>query len=156
MKNISIFMLVILYFLFSTCEKKSENEPASCFQFDLNDPTEYGINNKWIFLGMIYNNQIELCKPENLKEMNIVFGNSNSFSGASACNSISGNYYTSDPDSIRIERLLTTMILCINDTVRDWEEKYCNGLKHATNFNILGNRLKIRTDDNFDLLFIAD
>ena len=156
MKNLSILILVLLSFLISNCEKNSENKQTSCFQLDLDDPTGYDLTNKWIFLGIIYQSRIELCKPENLKEMNIEFNDTNYFSGASACNSIFGNYYTSNPDSIIIERLLKTMIFCMNDTVREWEEKYCTGLRYATNFDILGNRLKIRTNASYDLIFRAD
>ena len=143
--------------LISSCEKNLDNKIASCFQVDLNDTNDYALSDKWIFLGILNNeSQIECCKPENLREMNIEFNDDSTLLGISSCNYIFGYYSTSDPDSIKIERLGSTKVYCINDTVREWEEKYCTGLENATNFNILGNRLKIITKTSLNLIFRAE
>jgi heat shock protein HslJ len=158
MKNILVMVLFFwLCFLYS-CENNKNESQLSCFQVDLNDTTNYTIENNWIFLGIIDNVTLE----ENCNlvarsdEMDINFSDSNSFFGHSSCNNIIGYYSTSDPDSIIIQIEIITTIYCVNDTVREWEEIYCNGLNHAANFDILGDRLMIFTDTNYDLVFKAE
>ena len=154
MKNLTIPILFFLSFLIYSCEKFSENKQLSCFHVDLNDTADYDIVNKWILSGFIDNDtQDENCKPKSLKEMNIEFSNNNRFHANSSCNYFEGYYSTSDPASIKIDSLMTTLIYCINDTVREWEEKYFTGLNNANNFNIIGNRLKIKTKTDFNMIF---
>jgi heat shock protein HslJ len=157
MKRFKILILFFLPFLVYSCEKVTDTKQPSCFHIDLNDTTDYDIVNKWILLGFMENLlQNEDCKPENIKEMNIKFDNNNRFYANSSCNYLEGHYLTSEPDSIKIDSLMTTLIYCINDTVRDWEEKYMKGLNNATNFNIIGNSLKIKTKTDFDMIFRAE
>ena len=145
MKNLKIVTIVSIIILAFSCEN------------DLNKTTEYLTDNKWIFLGVLHTDtNVEESKPDNLKEMNIEFSNTSSFHAVSSCNSFDGYYSVSDPDLIIIDSVITTLMYCVNDTVREWEEKYFNELKNAANYNIIGNRLTIETISNIDLIFKAD
>jgi len=145
MKNLKIVTIVSMIILVFSCEN------------DLNKATEYLTDNKWIFLGVLHNDtNVEESKPDNLRQMNIVFTNTHRFHAISSCNSFDGYYAVSDPDLIIIDSLVTTLKYCTNDTVRAWEEKYFNELKNAANYNIIGNRLTIETISNMDLIFKAD
>jgi heat shock protein HslJ len=123
---------------------------------DLDDTANYSIESNWIFLGIINAETLEEnCNPvvKSNDTMNISFSDSNRFYGNSSCNDILGYYSTSDPDSIRICIEVITTLYCTNEAIQEWEEIYCNGLRHATNYDILGNRLKIFTDTHYDLIF---
>ena len=145
MQFIKIVIITSMIILAFSCEN------------DLNKTTEYLTDNKWIFLGVLHNDtNVEESKPDNLREMNIEFSDTNRFHAVSSCNSFDGYYSVSDPDLIIIDSVITTLKYCANDTVRYWEEKYFNELKNAANYNIIGNRLTIETISNIDLIFKAD
>ena len=145
MKNLKIVTIVSMIILAFSCEN------------DLSETAEYLTDNKWILLGVLHNDtNVEESKPDNLKEMNIEFSDTNRFHAISSCNSFDGYYSVSDPDLIIIDSVITTLIYCANDTVREWEEKYFNELKNAANYNIIGNRLTIETISDIDLIFRAD
>lgn len=145
MKKLKIVTIVSMIILAFSCEN------------DLNKSTEYLIDNKWIFLGFLNNEtKVDEFKPDNLKEMNIEFSDTNIFHAVSSCNLFDGYYAVSDPDLIIIDSVVTTLMYCANDTVRDWEEKYFSELKNAANYKIIGNRLTIETTSNIDIIFRAD
>ena len=48
---------------------------------------------------------------------------------------------------------MITLIYWINYTFCEWEEKYLVGLNNAINFNITGNRRKIKTKTDFSMIF---
>ncbi|MCK4661620.1 MAG: META domain-containing protein [Bacteroidales bacterium] len=158
MKNIKIIIIFCIIILASSCEKNSNNEnEVSCFQVDLNDAAKYQINRKWIFLGFLHKDtQVEECKPDNLEEMNIEFSDTDRFHANSSCNLFNGYYSVFNPDSIIIDSVITTLMYCINDTVREWEDKYFYELRNATNYEISGNSLTIATTSNIDMIFKAD
>ncbi len=158
MKNIEIILITCIIILVSSCEDDSNNKNGvSCFQVDLNDSTDYQIDTKWIFLGFLHTDtQLEECKPDNLKEMNIEFRDSNRFHANSSCNSFNGYYSVLVPDSLLIDSVFTTLMYCTNDTVREWEDRYLNELKNATNYHIIGNRLTIESIPDIVLIFKAD
>lgn len=153
MKVLIFLTIFLLSFLLNSCKKDSYYKESSCFQVNLFDANQYEIENNWIFLGFIDSKtQNEICKPESLKEMNIEFSNNNTFLANSSCNSLQGNYSISDPDSIKISNIMTTLVLCLDDIVREWEEKFLTGLKDATNYNITGNRLEIITKNDLNMI----
>jgi len=124
---------------------------------DLNNATEFLIDNKWIFLGVLYNDtNVEESKPDNLRQMNIEFNNTHRFHAISSCNYFQGYYLILDHYYIKIDSLLTTEMYCINDTIRTWEEKYFNGLKNAATFNFTGDTLIIKTNSNIEMIFKAE
>lgn len=153
MKVLIFSLIFLLSYLFYSCKKDSVYKESSCFQVNLFDANQYKIENNWILLGFLdTETKNEICKPESLKEMNIEFMNNNKFHANSSCNSIFGDYSISNPDSIKFTNMNTTLIFCINDTVREWEEKLWTGLKDATNFDITGNRLIIITKNDLDMV----
>ncbi len=158
MKNIKIIIITCMILWVSSCENDSNNENGvSCFQVDLNDVTDYQIDSKWIFLGFLHTDtQLEECKPDNLKEMNIEFSDTDRFHAISSCNSFDGYYSILAPDSLIIDSVMITLMYCVNDTVIEWEDKYFNELKNATKYHISGNRLTIETISNIEIIFKAD
>jgi len=145
MKNLKIVTIVSMIILAFSCEN------------DLNKATEYLTDNKWIFLGVLHNDtNVEESKPDNLRQMNIVFNNTHRFHAISSCNYFKGYYLILDHNSIKIDSLFTTEMYCINDTIRTWEEKYFNGLKNAATFNFKGDTLTIKTNSNIEMIFRAE
>ena len=145
MKNIKILLIVCLIVMTYSCKTES------------NYTADYQIINKWIFLGFLNNDtKVEEFKPDNLNEMNIVFSDTNRFHAVSSCNSFDGYYAVSYPNSIIIDSVITTLMYCVNDTVRYWEEKYFNELKNALNYEISGNRLTIETTSDINIIFRTD
>ena len=140
-----------------SCENDLIQENEVCCQPNLNDDTIYEIHNKWILIGLLnIDTQKEDCVPDNLREMNIIFSDSNRFHGSSSCNTFGGYYEIYEPDSIKVEYLSTTLIYCFNDTLSDWEEKYYNGLEHSVKYTINRNILTLKTISDFDLIFKVD
>ena len=145
MKNLKIVTIVSMIILAFSCEN------------DLNKATEYLTDNKWIFLGVLHNDtNVEESKPDNLRQMNIVFNNTHRFHAISSCNDFMGYYLILDHHYIKIDSLFTTYMYCINDTIRTWEEKYFNGLKNTATFNFTGDTLTIKTNSNIEMIFRAE
>ena len=156
MRYQSLLLTILFTVLFTSCEKKEENEYPACFQYNLKDPTNYTLINSWIFLGIIDTNNVGTCKPESLDEMAINFYDSR-FSAQSSCNELFGNYSTSDPDSISIPVIGDTRLFCpLPVTVMEWEGILRKGLLSSTNYEILGNRLQIKTKIGYNLIFRAE
>ncbi len=142
MKNLKIVTIVFMIILGFSCEN------------DLNNTPEFLIDKKWILLGF-FNNETNVVefKPDNLREMNIEFGDNKRFHAVSSCNYFHGYYLILDHNSIKIDSLVSTYMYCCNDTIRTWEEKYFNGLKNAATFNFTGDTLKIKTNSNIEMIF---
>ncbi len=88
--------------------------------------------------------------------MNIEFILNNKFRAKSSCNIFEGNYYVTNADSIIIDSVATTLIYCVNDTVRDWEETYYNHLINAISYQINGNKLTLKTKSRIDIIYRAN
>jgi len=157
MRNNILHIITCLIILISSCENDSIHKKMhSCFNADLNDTIKYEIENRWTFLGFLISNQTEECKPDNIKEMDIEFLSSNKFHFRSSCNSGHGYYKLSGPDSILIDNLSTTLMGCISDTAKYWENKYYIGLHNASNYNLVKDILTIKTSSNTSLKFRID
>jgi heat shock protein HslJ len=157
MRNRILHIISYLIILLSSCEKDSINKKMpSCFNADLNDTIKYEIENIWTFLGFLISYQTEECKPDNIKEMDIEFLSSNKFHFRSSCNSGYGYYKLSAPDSILIDSLATTLMGCISDTAKYWENKYYIGLHNASNYYLAKDILTIKTSSNTSLKFRID
>ena len=145
MKSLKIVTFVSMLILAFSCEN------------DLNKTTEYLTDNKWIFSGLLHNDtNIEESIPDNLREMNIEFSDTNRFHAISSCNEFHGYYLILDHNYIKIDSLFSTEMYCINDTIRTWEEKYFNGLKNAATFNFTGDTLTIKTNSNIEMIYRAE
>jgi heat shock protein HslJ len=158
MKKVAFPLIACLFIWITSCEHERNDENSTgCFQVDLNDPAGYTIDTKWIFLGFLHPDTRKAdCKPENIQEMSIEFQDSNKFHAISSCNMFGGYYSVSAPDSLEIDSIFTTLIYCISDTVREWEDRYLNELRNATNYQIIGNRLSIETLSDMIIVFKAD
>ena len=158
MGNLRIVLLFLLVHISYSCDNESINSgDSSCFQIDNNDRNNYTISRKWEFLGFFHQDtHMEDCKPVTLGEMSIVFSNTSRFHAVSSCNTIEGFYSVVAPDAIKIDSVSTTLILCIDDTIRLWEQRYIDELKNALNFRINRNILVIETTSKNSIVFKAD
>jgi heat shock protein HslJ len=151
--------VVFLFFIIAYgCEKDKDRENGSgCFQVDHNDDTEYQLTRKWEFLGF-YNTTTkdERCKPGHLNRMSIEFSDSNRFHAVSSCNTFEGYYSVTPPSAINLDSIGTTLIYCLDETVREWERDYLDELKVAGNFQIIRNLLIITTTTDNNLIFKAE
>jgi len=158
MENLRIVLLFLLISISYSCDNEPDNgNDSSCFQIDNNDRNKYTIDRKWEFLGFFYQDtHLEDCKPVTLDEMSIVFSDTNRFHAVSSCNTFEGYYSVVAPDEIKIDSVSTTLILCIDDTIRQWEKRYLDELKNARNFRINRNILVIETTSKNSIVFKAD
>jgi heat shock protein HslJ len=150
-------ILIILVLIIISCKKDKDTQISfSCFQVDNNDNTGYKVERKWEFLGFFNNDtRKESCKPGNLNEMNIEFSDTNRFHAISLCNTFDG-YYAISNNTMKIDSVITTLILCVDDTSRKWETDYLTELKKASGFKILRNILVIETSSPNDIIFKAE
>jgi heat shock protein HslJ len=156
MKIIKISIILSLIITFS-CEKDLKLENEVYCQPNLDNDTIYEIQNKWILAGLLnLDTQREDCVPDNLREMNIIFSDTNRFYGVSSCNTFGGYYEISEHDSIKIYNLWSTLIYCFNDTLSDWELKYYEGLENTVKYKINRDILTLETTSDFNLIFRVD
>ena len=148
-------LLIITISIILSCEKSGVNDnEESCSVVNLSDTVTYTIESKWNFMGFkSHQTGSEEWVPENIIGMSITFNQNNRFSAKSSCNGLGGYYAISEPDSIQIDSIFSTLIYCINDTIRAWETKFTAGLLDATKFNIMGYRLMIETSTDIDMIF---
>jgi heat shock protein HslJ len=136
----SIICIVILFL--SGCQKNNHNVHDSL------------IGNTWILVKVVHTDtNLEELVPGNLTNMNIVFNNNLSLHALGACNSLDGDYSILSNDSIKIDNLGRTKMYCGNEINMTWEDIFYNSLKNATNFDITGDRLIIKSISNISLIF---
>jgi heat shock protein HslJ len=110
--------------------------------------------NKWILLKIVHTDtNLEESIPPNLTNMKIEFNNTLKIEGVGACNSMIGDYSILSDDSIKIENLGITKMYCGNEINMTLEETFYRGLKYATNFDLTGDRLIIKSNSNITLIF---
>jgi len=133
----------------------NDNNPIANNCFDFNTGyVDKELFIKWILIGYVENQ--EYCKPDNIPEMTIEFSDINRFEAFGSCNHFEGDFEVFDNDSIKTTDVMTTLIHCTNDTIRDWEEKYYNGLQNAIKYEIEGIKLTLETDNNYKFIFKAE
>jgi heat shock protein HslJ len=141
MKTILKSIICIVILILSGCQKSNHN-PDNL------------IGNKWILLKVVHTDtNLEESVPSNLTNMNIVFNNTLTLHALGACNSMDGDYSILSNDSIKIDNLGRTRMYCGNEINMTWEDTFYNSLKNATNFDITGDRLIIRSISNITLIF---
>jgi hypothetical protein len=148
--KISILLLVLFSF---SCEKGYDKGIRQyCFMADFDDNITYELTCEWIFFG--YGGLIDSkCKPDDIREMTIEFRADNIVVGMSSCNAFVGYYSITNENSLHIDNIGTTLIYCIDDTVRYWEKKYYYSLENAISYDITGNRLIINTNSGEKMIF---
>ena len=140
MKTILKSIICVVILILPGCQKS--NHPDSL------------IGNKWILLKVVHTDtNLEESVPSNLTNMNIVFNNTHKLNGVGACNSMTGDYSILSNDSLKIDNLGRTLMYCGNDINMTWEDTFYNSLKNATNFDITGDRLIIKSTSNITLIF---
>lgn len=155
MKRLIILIIPVLIII--SCNKdKDKPDGFSCFQVDNSDNNGYKLAQKWEFLGF-FNNDTgqEICKPGNFDEMNIEFSDTNRFHAISLCNTFDG-YYSISNNTLKIDSVVSTLILCVNDTIRKWETDYLTELKKISRYKIVRNILIIETTSPNDMVFKAE
>ena len=85
-------------------------------------------------------------------EINIVFMSNNSVFAQSSCNQFHGDFTVMPPDSINIDISPDTKLLCTG-VVEEWEHIYHQELNNASNYQITGNQLIIKSKSNIHLIF---
>ncbi len=147
MNRFKILSILLISILIGSCENDSNNEN------NVNDLKDV----KWMLIGFQSQDTHKVeFKPENLKEMDIEFNDGHWIHAISSCNWFDGYYSVANPDKIQIDSLYSTMMNCENDTIRNWEERYYNELKNATNYRIAGDNLFITTKLNTEIIFLAE
>lgn len=142
MKSILKSILCIVILILSGCQKVNYITPDNL------------IGNKWILTKVVHTDtNLEELVPGNLTNMNIMFFNTQKLHGLGSCNSIEGGYSILSHDSIKIDNLGRTKMYCGNEINMTWEDTFYNSLKDATNFDIKGDRLIIKSDSNITLIF---
>ena len=126
-------------------ESSNVSIETDCFDFENGEINEK-LFEKWYFQGYI--DSQNHCKPYNIPEMMIEFSDTDRFEAFGSCNHIEGDFAINDYDSIQTSNVMTTLIYCFNDTIREWEEKYYFGLQNAVKFDIQGIRLILEINNN--------
>jgi hypothetical protein len=121
------------------------------------DVTDYDLHNIWVLKGIFYiNDSIMVHPPEILeflgREIYIVFMSNNSVFAQSSCNQFHGDFTVMPPDSINIDISPDTKLLCTG-VVEEWEHIYHQELNNASNYQITGNQLIIKSKSNIYLIF---
>jgi heat shock protein HslJ len=136
----TIFKLAIFSLAFVTANCKKD------------DPKDL-ISSKW-FLEEIQFTKTQTIDqvPENLRNMNLEFSDSNRLHAISSCNAFDGPYYTFGLDSININ-VGTTLIYCIDPIIRHWDSLYYHQINKASKYFIRDGKLLIQTIDETVLVF---
>jgi heat shock protein HslJ len=100
----------------------------------------------WLAIG--YNNgQQAVVSVTTGTELTADFGEDGNLTGFAGCNNYNGTY-TVDGDKITIGPLASTMKSCSDpEGVMDQEAQYLAALQSAVTYQIVGNRLELRTAD---------
>ncbi len=111
------------------------------------------ISVKWFLEEIQYTDtQTKDPVPANLRNMNIVFSDSNWLRAISSCNLIEGPFAISDTDSLEIHAG-TTKIYCTDPITRFWDSTYYHNLNMAKNYYLKDRKLYIVTTNNTTLIF---
>ena len=139
MKKIVNLTILTLAFVITNCKK--------------DDPQKDLISSKWYLEEIQFTETKTIDQvPENLRNMNIEFSDSNRLHAISSCNVFDGPFYTSGSDSININ-VGTTKIYCINPIIRYWDSLYYSQINKASKYIIREGKLLIQTNDKTILVF---
>lgn len=98
-------------------------------------------NTSWILQEItLGNNQIEIPPKERVR-FRVNFSETG-FGSSTDCNTVSGNYSTSEEDKIKINILISTRAYCSNSK----EREYTRALSEATNYEIKNNILILTSE----------
>lgn len=159
-------MTITLFGLFFiSCQKDSTPEDMTPkdliteFDIDLEDTTDYSIYNKWILLGFIEKSEDTIeFKPDSIGEMFIHFHHTDTadyYHTKLYCNDVTGEFTHESPDSIKIIRGGSTLLLC-NEDESYWEERCWDALPFIHTYSLRGNSLTLTTTEELALVYRID
>lgn len=125
MKYLLPFIITIVFF---SCKSTSKTATEN------NTITE-----KYWKLIELYGNPV-IVDSTMQREPHIIFRNTeNRFNGNTGCNSMSGTYELLDMDRIKLSKIITTKMACMN--TMELERHFTTVLQEADNYNVTGDTL---------------
>lgn len=115
-----------------------------------------GLAGKWVFKAYTATDLSKAkCKPDEVRQMTIEFKEEGRLEGTSSCNSYFG-VYRQGRESLTFEELSFSEKLCgeSESTVMTWEQHLKKGLRGTYQYKLVGNSLRLQTNNGADLFFL--
>lgn len=112
------------------------------------------LENTWILDNIFKKSNSEILSvPSDFKKMYLVFTDSSFVWIFSSCNSGKGYFKTFESDSLVIDSIELTLLYCLSDTIREWEDLFIKSLSGSYKYSISNKKMVIETSGNYNLIF---